>query len=89
MSIENDIERIAAALESVAGSLCKIANPPVVAEVPVISEDTAGTASAASAGALTVTAAAGGATLEAYLATPGWTEQMLIDQGLAIRPSFT
>ena len=38
--------------------------------------------------ALQMTAAANGVTLEQYLATPGWTEQMLIDQGLAIRPSF-
>ena len=38
---------------------------------------------------LTMTAAANGVTLEAYLATPGWTEQMLLDQGLATRPSFT
>ena len=37
---------------------------------------------------LQMTAAANGVTLEQYLATPGWTEQMLIDQGLAIRPSF-
>lgn len=37
---------------------------------------------------LQMTAKANGATLEQYLATPGWTEQMLIDQGLAIRPSF-
>ena len=37
---------------------------------------------------LQMTAKANGVTLEAYLATPGWTEQMLLDQGLAIRPSF-
>ena len=37
---------------------------------------------------LQMTAKANGVTLEQYLATPGWTEQMLIDQGLAIRPSF-
>jgi len=37
---------------------------------------------------LQMTAKANGVTLEAYLATPGWTEQILIDQGLAIRPSF-
>lgn len=37
---------------------------------------------------LQMTAAAKGVTLEQYLATPGWTEQMLIDRGLAIRPSF-
>jgi hypothetical protein len=35
---------------------------------------------------LQMTAAANGVTLEQYLATPGWTEQMLIDQGLALRP---
>jgi len=45
-------------------------------------------APAAAPVALQMTAAANGVTLEAYLATPGWTEQMLIDQGLAIRPSF-
>lgn len=37
---------------------------------------------------LQMTAAANGVTLEQYLATPGWTEEMLIQQGLAIRPSF-
>ena len=31
---------------------------------------------------------ANGVTLEQYLATPGWTDQMLLDQGLAIKPSF-
>ena len=38
--------------------------------------------------ALQMTAKANGVTLEQYLATVGWTEQMLIDQGLAIKPSF-
>jgi hypothetical protein len=38
--------------------------------------------------ALQMTAAANGVTYEAYMATPGWTDQMLLDQGLAIRPSF-
>lgn len=38
--------------------------------------------------ALQMTAAAKGVTLEQYLATPGWTEELLIEQGLAIRPSF-
>ena len=38
--------------------------------------------------ALQMTAKANGVTLEQYLATPGWTEDMLIEQGLAIRPSF-
>jgi hypothetical protein len=37
---------------------------------------------------LQMTAKANGVTLEQYLATPGWTEDMLIEQGLAIRPSF-
>jgi len=37
---------------------------------------------------LQMTAKANGVTLEQYLATPGWTEEMLIEQGLAIRPSF-
>jgi len=37
---------------------------------------------------LQMTAAAKGVTLQQYLATPGWTEEMLIEQGLAIRPSF-
>ncbi|AUR93219.1 protein of unknown function DUF2815 [Vibrio phage 1.185.O._10N.286.49.C2] len=35
---------------------------------------------------LQMTAKANGVTLEAYLATPGWTEEMLIEQGLATRP---
>ena len=47
--------------------------PPVVAQTPA---------------PLQMTAKAAGVTLEAYLATPGWTEAMLIEQGLAIRPSF-
>jgi len=34
---------------------------------------------------LQMTAKANGVTLEAYLATPGWTEEMLIEQGLAER----
>ena len=38
--------------------------------------------------ALTMTAAANGVTYEQYMATPGWTDQMLLDQGLAIKPSF-
>jgi hypothetical protein len=37
---------------------------------------------------LQMTAAANGVTLEQYLATPGWTEELLIEQGLAIRHSF-
>lgn len=37
---------------------------------------------------LIMTDKAAGVTLEQYLATPGWTEEMLIEQGLAIRPSF-
>ena len=37
---------------------------------------------------LTMTAAANGVTYEAYMATPGWTDEMLIAQGLAIKPSF-
>ena len=39
--------------------------------------------------ALVMTAAANGVTYEAYMATPGWTDEMLIQQGLAIAPSFT
>ena len=35
---------------------------------------------------LQMTTKANGVTLEAYLATPGWTEEMLIEQGLATRP---
>lgn len=38
--------------------------------------------------ALQMTAAANGVTYEQYMATPGWTDEMLIAQGLAIRPSF-
>lgn len=37
---------------------------------------------------LQMTAAANGVTYEQYMATPGWTEEMLIEQGLAIKPSF-
>ena len=71
------------------------ANGAVIA-APAIANQTAAPAPAvpppiaapAPTPALQMTAAANGVTLEAYLATPGWTEQMLIDQGLAIRPSF-
>ena len=38
--------------------------------------------------ALQMTAAANGVTYEQYMATPGWTDQMLLDQGLAIKPSY-
>ena len=38
---------------------------------------------------LVMTAAAAGVTYEQYMATPGWTDEMLIAQGLAIKPSFT
>lgn len=38
--------------------------------------------------ALVMTEKANGVTLEQYLATPGWTEELLIEQGLAVRPSF-
>jgi len=37
---------------------------------------------------LQMTAKANGVTYEQYMATPGWTDEMLIEQGLAIRPSF-
>ena len=42
-----------------------------------------------SAPTLVMTEKANGVTLEQYLATPGWTEELLIEQGLAIRPSFS
>lgn len=38
--------------------------------------------------ALQMTAKANGVTYEQYMATPGWTDEMLIEQGLAIKPSF-
>ena len=37
---------------------------------------------------LIMTEKANGVTYEQYMATPGWTDQMLLDQGLPIRPSF-
>lgn len=37
---------------------------------------------------LQMTAAAKGVTYETYMATPGWTDELLIAQGLAIKPSF-
>ena len=43
---------------------------------------------APAAPALVMTAAANGVTYEQYMATPGWTHEALIEQGLAIRPSF-
>jgi len=42
----------------------------------------------APAPALQMTAAANGVTYETYMATPGWTDELLIAQGLAIKPSF-
>ena len=45
-------------------------------------------APAAAPAALQMTAAAAGVTYEQYMATPGWTDEMLIAQGLAIKPSF-
>ena len=38
--------------------------------------------------ALVMTALANGVTYQQYMQTTGWTDQMLIDQGLAIQPSF-
>jgi len=38
---------------------------------------------------LIMTEKAAGVSLEQYLSTPGWTEQMLLDQGLAIKTSFS
>lgn len=38
--------------------------------------------------ALVMTAKAAGVTYEQYMATPGWTDELLIAQGLAIKPSF-
>lgn len=42
----------------------------------------------APASELLMTAAANGVTYQQYMATPGWTDEMLIAQGLAIKPSF-
>jgi hypothetical protein len=61
---------------------------PVVAAPVVAAPVVAAPVVAAPVATLTMTAKAAGVTLEQYLATPGWTEQMLLDQGLAIRPSF-
>lgn len=46
-------------------------------------------AAPAPAAPLQMTAAANGVTYEQYMATPGWTDELLIAQGLAIRPSFS
>jgi len=54
---------------------------------PAVAPAAPGAAIPAAPVALQMTAAANGVTLEQYLATPGWTEQMLIDQGLATRPT--
>jgi len=61
---------------------------PSAAANPAFPPVAAPAAPVAPVAALQMTAKANGVTLEQYLATPGWTEQMLIDQGLAIRPSF-
>jgi hypothetical protein len=37
---------------------------------------------------LQMTAKAAGVTYEQYIATPGWTDELLISEGLAIKPSF-
>ena len=62
-------------------------NAPV-APAPVAPVAPAPVAPVAPAPALQMTALANGVTLESYLATPGWTEELLIEKGLAIRPSF-
>lgn len=72
------------------GSLAPVAAPPVAPVQQAAPAPMAPPVAAAPAvpAPLQMTAKANGVTLEQYLATPGWTEQMLIDQGLAIRPSF-
>jgi hypothetical protein len=37
---------------------------------------------------LIMTAAAEGVTYATYMATEGWTDELLISNGLAIKPSF-
>jgi uncharacterized protein YcnI len=66
------------------GLAIRAVTPPVPVPMPVPPAPNAAPAPVA----LQMTAAANGVSLEQYLATPGWTEQMLLDQGLAIKPSF-
>ena len=75
------VEQMFASVSSAQGGVQQM--PPAAPAAPV----PAAPVPAASV-QLQMTAKANGVTLEQYLATPGWTEQMLIDQGLAIRPSF-
>lgn len=61
--------------------------PPAPNAAPVPPAPPAPAASAAPV-ALQMTAKANGATLETFLADPAWNEELLIQHGYAIRPSF-
>ena len=65
-----------------------VVTAPIAPSVPTPPAPPVPPAAPAAPVTLTMTAAANGVTYEAYMATPGWTDQMLLDQGLAIKPSF-
>lgn len=62
--------------------------PPAPPTAPVPAPVPAPPTAPAPTAQLTMTAAANGITYEQYMATPGWTDELLIAQGLAIKPSF-
>ena len=71
-----------------AGSAPAVA-PAVAPVAPAVAPAAAPVAPAPNATpALQMTAKANGVTLEAYMAQGSWTEELLIQEGLAIRPSF-
>jgi len=90
------VEQMFAGVGAAPGQPAPPATNPLVAPAPVAPAQAApapappptAVAAPAPPAQLQMTEKANGVTLEQYLATPGWTEQMLIDQGLAIRPSF-
>jgi hypothetical protein len=65
-----------------------MAPPGAAAPAPVAPPAPPAPAAPAAPAALVMTAAAAGVTYEQYMATPGWTDEMLIAQGLAVRTSF-
>lgn len=80
MSIENNLNRIATALEAIAIAVGN--HQPINIE-----GEPAAPAAPAAAPAFVMTAAANGLTREQYHAA-GWTDEQLIQNGMMIAPSF-
>jgi len=79
-------------VEMMFGDVSVAADPAAVLVPPPAAPATPATPAAPAAPAapagLIMTEKAAGVTYEQYKATPGWTDELLIEQGLAIRPSF-